>query len=1167
MSRTTESSLLRVTTALLVVSFALHSFAATLNDCRLRLRSENPDVRRSAAESLGELGKPAVQSLLSCLEDSHPAVRATAAAALGRISDASVRDELQVAATDEDSSVREAAMVALCRLGDRTTLELLIQRVRQGDPMASKAVVQIGAPAVPGLVAALASPGFSGRFGVSETLSRLGKPAIASLLSCLTNANPVIRRHAADALGRMGDRFAIIVEFGAGQPSDRAARQAAEQRVKDVVEAQVGARLIELLNDGDATVRVSAISALDRLEDRAAVPALLARLKDDQVMVRRAASRTLASLRDTRAAGSLLLAGQDADPEVRASALLGLGHLQEKRALDLSVESLRDAIPSVRQSAAFALRQLQDARAIPALERCRGDADPQVRDEVNRALRALSERGSVVSAPVHVLIASRKWEQLAQVGAPAVEPLLACLRETNTSVRCSAAETLGKLQDARAFGPLSSLLQSTNNAERSSAATALGSLGDPRAVPLLTAAFARSTRDWLVAQACAEALGQLSQAGIKALAEFLDHGDAALRGFAQQGLVKAGAAAGRVLLDCCRTGTPRARGIAAQTLKEIGFKPASVADHATWLIAARDWPGLLALGAPAVPALTEHLRDADSPTRSAAARTLQQLRYEPSSLEARVDFLLALQDWKSLAALGSPALDPLLVRAKDPLEPIRLIATMALGELKTNRATETLIANLQSAGWAEQRVVAEALGKIRDPRASRPLLTCLESSEALVRQAVASALGALGDRQAVDALVRCLRDEDAVTRESAARSLGLLFDPRAIAPLIEFFRREPAMRQTAIEALALLKAREAAGLIAAEMKNLPEPTRVVAATALGQLGDPRAVPVLMESLLDPPAAVREAAAQALGALQDGRATEALIRRLRDQEPKVAAAASAALDRLGANAVAPLISLLESPEPHLRRTAVDLLAARGDARAYAPLIDHLTDPDPVMKAAVFAALKKLGEPALQVLVQRLAKESKPGPACEALLRMERAAVAPLIRCLNESKGVAPVRAAELLGQMASADWMRAGGISNSGTGTSTKPKTNPVQAAIITALAQALADGRGQLCDAAARALVQHGATSVPSLLTTLRHGRPELRLLAARSLGQLGDARAVDPLVRALKDHDECVRQQIIQALAGFDDPGVVPALMRALNDPSPLVRATAAEMLAQRGN
>ena len=90
---------------------------------------------------------------------------------------------------------------------------------------------------------------------------------------------------------------------------------------------------------------------------------------------------------------------------------------------------------------------------------------------------------------------------------------------------------------------------------------------------------------------------------------------------------------------------------------------------------------------------------------------------------------------------------------------------------------------------------------------------------------------------------------------------------------------------------------------------------------------------------------------------------------------------------------------------------------------------------------------------------------------------------------------------------------------------------------------------------------------VTSLIKALAYQKDSLvRWLAAEALGNLGDARAVEPLIAALKDSDSSVRQRAAEALGKLRDTRAVEPLITALKDRDSYVRQRAADALDKIG-
>jgi len=145
-------------------------------------------------------------------------------------------------------------------------------------------------------------------YGVVQTLVKLGQPAVEPLITALRDPRPLVRMHAAEALGQMQDTRAV-------EP------------------------LIAALKDSQDSLRTSAARALGQLGDVHAVEPLIGVLRDPQRIVRTAAIEALGHLGDVRAVEPLMhLAWDGYDEtdranEIDANAILALGKIGDERLL------------------------------------------------------------------------------------------------------------------------------------------------------------------------------------------------------------------------------------------------------------------------------------------------------------------------------------------------------------------------------------------------------------------------------------------------------------------------------------------------------------------------------------------------------------------------------------------------------------------------------------------------------------------------------------------------------------------------------------------------------------------------------------------------------------------------------------------------------------------
>ena len=282
------------------------------------------DLRRAAAEALGEIGDPrAVEPLIGSLKDDR--VHLAAIKALDKINDRRAVEPLIGMLKSRGREASEAAAMTLGHLGDPRAIEPLVAALGNG-PAAAEALIQIGdARAVDPLIGKLLWknqwPMFrDSREAAAELLGRFGDPrAVEPLIAALKDQDRDVRKAAAEALGRLGDLRAV-------EP------------------------LLAFL--GDIETGSAAIEALAKIGDPRAVEPLLAALADPRRLWSDQAAVALGLLGDPRAVGSLLIALEDRDWKVRRAAAQGLvamygaGQIDEIQRAAILIR--RDAITTPR---------------------------------------------------------------------------------------------------------------------------------------------------------------------------------------------------------------------------------------------------------------------------------------------------------------------------------------------------------------------------------------------------------------------------------------------------------------------------------------------------------------------------------------------------------------------------------------------------------------------------------------------------------------------------------------------------------------------------------------------------------------------------------------------------------------------------------------------------
>ncbi len=349
-------------------------------------------------------------------------------------------------------------------------------------------------------------------------------------------------------------------------------------------------------------------------------------------------------------------------------------------------------------------------------------------------------------------------------------------------------------------------------------------------------------------------------------------------------------------------------------------------------------------------------------------------------------------------------------------------------------------------------------------------------------------------------LVRLMRSRSVAARIEADRALDQL-DPRFLDELVDAFRREDN-----------------------------EFARADVARALGRLGDPRAVEPLIEVLERTDSWTRDAAASALGQLGDARAVLPLLEAL--TERRVGGNAAVALGEIGdPRAVEPLIEVLVDDERDtdayevwpsrvrsLRIAAAQALGALRDPRGVPPLIEALSDWRVRSDAA--RALGEIGDRgALEPLVSTLTGHRGSGEYIGvALKRIDEArSIRLLISPLEDDDAEVRRRATEALGELKDPRAVQL-------LVTELEDSDHQVRQAAFRALARMdwqPASGHDRVVAAIANREWERAAAAGPDALDPLRaalgDAEPFVRLQAARALGVLGDAGAVEPLIAAIE--------------------------------------------------
>ena len=483
--------------------------------------------------------------------------------------------------------------------------------------------------------------------------------------------------------------------------------------------------LLKALDYKDKNVRLSAAEALGKLKSRMAIDPLIRAMKDNDSYVRKEAAKALGEIKDNRAIDPLIRALKDNDSDVRKEAAKALGEIKDEKAIGPLTLALGDSNEHVRLRVAEALGKIGKT-PVELLIQALKDINSRVRFGAAEALDKIGWQPKDDAERIQYLIAKHEWNELVTFGELAVEPLIRTLEYENrytVYTRKEAAKALGQIKDKRAVEPLCRALKDEIVEVRKEAINALGRIGEPGVESLCQAL---KDENYEVRKEAIKALGRIGEPGVESL---------------------------------------------CQALKDENYEVQKEAAKALGQIKDKG----------AVEPLIPALGDESHVVREGAAKALRTIGWEPKDDVERTWYLIAMGEWKELARIGEPAVEPLCRALKDEIVEVRKEAAKALGQIG-EPGVESLCQALKDENYEVQKEAINALGQIGEPGVES-LCQALKDENYEVQKEAAKALGQIKDKGAVEPLLRCLENESGW---EAVEALVMIGDLRAAEAIIKY---------------------------------------------------------------------------------------------------------------------------------------------------------------------------------------------------------------------------------------------------------------------------------------------------------------------------------------------------------------------------------------------
>lgn len=507
------------------------------------------------------------------------------------------------------------------------------------------------------------------------------------------------------------------------------------------------------------------------------------------------------------------------------------------------------------------------------------------------------------------------------------------------------------------------------------------------------------------------------------------------------------------------------------------------------------------------------------------------------------------------------------------------IACYAIGQNPSPEAGQALREALDKVPPKVQIRVINLLGDRRDTKSIEAIGKLVSSAERDVGEAAVAALGKIGGTQArkilvevrakgdselwlaaTDAYLRCAEDllvegkakkaaaiymeladknENAIVRSATIKGLADIGGQNTVPLVIAALQDENRMvRTTARGCVRTMQGEGVTERFADELpKTLPN-EQVLLIGALADRGDAAALSAITTAAKSPNPDVRKAALQAVGKLGDASFVGYLVKAATDganSEEKSTAVNSLKLLR-GSGVDNAIVKSMQNSQPNVRSQLIQVLFERNAVGAVPALLGEAVNPDRKVRKAAFKALGRLaGEKDLPSLVKLLVKLEDDSSRREA----ERAVIAVSRKISDQSKQADAVLAGLRSEKRAAVrcSLLRVlGGIANSDALRTLEDASKETNPAVRDTTVRALAKWSNAM---AAEALLKI-YISTQNQIHRLLSLRGFVRLLALPS-----EERPVEKTLKMCRQamhqaHGPAEQKLVLSGLANVSDPGAL---------------------------
>lgn len=441
-------------------------------------------------------------------------------------------------------------------------------------------------------------------------------------------------------------------------------------------------------------------------------------------------------------------------------------------------------------------------------------------------------------------------------------------------------------------------------------------------------------------------------------------------------------------------------------------------------------------------------------------------------------------------------------------------------------------------------------------------------------------------RRKLDEWTEQLHSNDPTVRSSAAVSLlglNLLNAQEPLVRILKDTKEREDVKISVIKAFGFTKDDRATDVLISLLESDSVAIQNATAETLGELKTKNSIQKMSEAMLDPQGSftVKMLLAKALGNTNDRDAVEPLIKMLATDDSGLREVAIKSLEKItkvtNSNDLSwwnewwllnktktreqwledivlkqeenakQLESKIAQMKLEVAQKSIKLLEVRPDKLDPKPLIEAIKSEYPEVRIFAAKELIKTKDPSVTDLLINAISDKEEEVRIEVVQALgeigDERALKSLITTLDDESLIVREKAAKSLGKLGKRE---AGEALISAL-------SNNTDLSIVCSVIEAL----GQVGDTRA----------VDPLLSFLKHKESKIRECTAAALGKILDSRAVESLVAALSDEQERVRWYAADSLGKIGDPICVESLIKLLSDTSARVRESAVTALGQIGN